>query len=49
MKKQEERDEDVAWLKSLQEREAALNELDKKALETARLVHLINHSGGEGL
>ena len=38
MRKQEERDEDVAWLKSLQEREAAFDELDKKALETARLV-----------
>lgn len=38
MKKQEEHDEDVAWLKSLQEKEAALDELDKKALETARSV-----------
>ena len=38
MRKQEERDKDVAWLKSLQEREAALDELDKKVLETARLV-----------
>lgn len=38
MKKREERDKDVAWLRSLQEREAALDELDKKALESARLV-----------
>lgn len=37
MRKQEEHDEDVAWLKSVQEREAALDELDKQALETARL------------
>lgn len=36
MKKQEEHDRDVAWLKSLQEREATLDELDKKTLETAR-------------
>ena len=36
MRKQEEHD-DVAWLKSVQEREAALDELDKQALETARL------------
>lgn len=40
MKKKEERDQDVAWLKSLQEKEAALDEHDKKVLETARLVHL---------
>ena len=36
MKKQEERDKDVAWLKSVQEKEAALDEHDKKVLETAR-------------
>ena len=40
MKKQEERDQDVAWLKSVQEKEAALDEHDKKVLEAARSVHL---------
>lgn len=42
MRKQEEHDEDVAWLKSVQEREAALDELDKQALETARQ-ELVEH------
>ena len=42
MKKQEERDQDVAWLKSVQEKETALDEHDKKVLETARSVYLTN-------
>ena len=48
MKKREERDKDVAWLRSLQEREAALDELDKKALESARLVRHLTAALLEG-
>ena len=40
MRKQEEHDKDVAWLKSLQEQEATLDEYDKKVFETARLVRI---------
>jgi len=39
MKKQQEREEDMAWMKSLQEREAAYDKAEKTALEAAKLVH----------
>jgi len=39
MKKQQEREEDMAWMRSLQKREAAYDEAEKTALEAAKSVY----------
>ena len=38
MKKKQEREEDMAWMRFLQEREAAYDEAERKALEAAKSV-----------